>query len=134
MRGNQISLDVFGLNGVGYELVYYRVQPGWINKIMNFSEDNIGDKSFQTISQSILEMGWKASIVTMIGQILNYMLLTGEYQEVNGEHWIDLSDFNDWFSMVQDVTGIRGVRLPKLEFKETEMTWDELFENLKETS
>ncbi len=117
--------------GVGYEFVYYRIKPEWIQLVINTKEtqEDIQD-FFQTVDQSMVKAGWGGAIIAVIRQILDSLLRSGEYQENEDGHWIDLSDFNDWFTMVEEKTGIRGVKLPQLSFEEHKMSWNELSRNL----
>lgn len=120
--------------GMGFDVVYYKLDKDWVTKLFDFGTQTIVDNSFEKISPELLKRTWNVSIISMISHLLNYLLLTGEYQEVNGEYWIDMADFNDWFAMAQDHTGVRGLRIPGLEFDEQVTTWDNLFENLKSTA
>jgi len=117
---------------IAHEAYYYCINPEWTKKITNFSGIDVDEIEFKHYKlDKPLDRVWKASVISMITYLLRYFTTTQELIEKDNKYWVDMSDFDDWFSTVQEKTDIRGVNLPELDFEEKKMTIQEFYNHLR---
>jgi hypothetical protein len=107
--------------GLGYEAIYYQINESWIKAIQN----NEKTEEIEKIFSGELHDNWTRAVISLTNELLNHLTKSGEHQEINNLHWIDLTDFNDWFSEVERETGINGRKLPKITPSEFAIESDE---------
>lgn len=105
--------------GVGYEAVYVKINKQWLETV-NVSNDPgcIGRIFFMEKMQEgdrevDMEEIWGLAVLEVLRCIVKQLLKSGELVAVDGEYWVDMEDFTNWLSEVEQMTGTLGRIIPR---------------------
>lgn len=115
---------------IGHEAIFYCIKPDWTNTINDFSGIDVDQIEFTQLDKP-LDKAWKAAVISMVVYLFRYFSITQELMEKDNKYWVDMRDFDDWFTMVQEETGIRGINLPEIVFEGEKMNIKDFYGRLR---